>query len=421
MSSLVPRIVGRRDFLRSATLVLGTVTTSLPACSHAVESVATGSRAAERARASAAPVKLGMLLPADDAEEGTGARLQGGLDLALAETDHRIAGRPLSVIAADAGASVEVGVGEIRRLVQQVGIDVLVGAGGPALARAIRDLPDEAATIVVLAHAPATLPGWAKQDRYVFRTAPTPWQQNYPFGDWLARNVARRLFVCGLDTPAARAAAASLQEGFAAQGATIVGSWFAPPGTLDFEPYLRRLAAAAPEATWCHFAGDTAVQFLRQYAAQGLTREYRLTGPGCLAAEHLLPALGDAARGAITGHSWLPALDTPENREFQRAYGGRYGLLPDDVALDGYDAGRAIVAALQRTGGDAADRAALAHALTAVSFASPRGPFRFDPATRQAVGTLYVREVKDQHGVLANVLLDTIGEVYDAGDARDST
>jgi hypothetical protein len=51
-----------------------------------------------------------------------------------------------------------------------------------------------------------------------------------------------------------------------------------------------------------------------------------------------------------------------------------------------------------------------------VEFASPRGPFRFDPATQAAVHDVYIREVKDERGALRNVVLDRFAGVADAAE-----
>ena len=54
------------------------------------------------------------------------------------------------------------------------------------------------------------------------------------------------------------------------------------------------------------------------------------------------------------------------------------------------------------------------HALTNFATdASPRGPIRVDPATRELVQNIYIREVKMVGGEPANVEFDTIPAVKD--------
>ncbi|MFQ5344207.1 MAG: ABC transporter substrate-binding protein, partial [Anaerolineae bacterium] len=55
-------------------------------------------------------------------------------------------------------------------------------------------------------------------------------------------------------------------------------------------------------------------------------------------------------------------------------------------------------------------------ALAAVKFKSPRGEFKFDPATHNVVNPIYVRQVQKVEGALHNVVLENLGEFPDPGD-----
>ena len=75
-----------------------------------------------------------------------------------------------------------------------------------------------------------------------------------------------------------------------------------------------------------------------------------------------------------------------------------------------------IVHALTATGGDTRDKARLLEALRGVEFDSPRGRFRFDPRTQNVIQPfVYVREVREVGGELANVVVDRIANVRDPG------
>jgi branched-chain amino acid transport system substrate-binding protein len=156
---------------------------------------------------------------------------------------------------------------------------------------------------------------------------------------------------------------------------------------------------------------------LPQYAAAGLPRAVRLTGPGRLVDEPMLSATGRAARGAISSLYWAPGLEHAENQRFLDAYRARFGVGPDVAALGGYDTARVVAEALQRTNGEIGSAARLAEAVAGVEFTSPRGPFRFDSVTQAAVHDIYVREVKDERGTLRNVVLDRFPSVPTAPES----
>ena len=106
-------------------------------------------------------------------------------------------------------------------------------------------------------------------------------------------------------------------------------------------------------------------------------------------------------------------LDNPENKAFTQAYRQKFNRDADAYAVQGYDAARVIVEAVNQTQGDTTNKERLLEAIAAVKFASPRGPFEFDPETHNVVHNEYVREVREVNGKITNVVLETIPMVKD--------
>jgi branched-chain amino acid transport system substrate-binding protein len=52
-------------------------------------------------------------------------------------------------------------------------------------------------------------------------------------------------------------------------------------------------------------------------------------------------------------------------------------------------------------------------AMEGVKFASPRGPFEFDPETHNVINPMYLREVQLVEGKPGNVVIETLGTVKD--------
>ena len=50
---------------------------------------------------------------------------------------------------------------------------------------------------------------------------------------------------------------------------------------------------------------------------------------------------------------------------------------------------------------------------------SPRGPFRIDPETRDAINDIYIRRVERADGRLVNAVIDTIPAVKDPWKQRN--
>ncbi len=83
--------------------------------------------------------------------------------------------------------------------------------------------------------------------------------------------------------------------------------------------------------------------------------------------------------------------------------------------MQGYDTAHVIVDALNRTQGDTTNKDRLIEAIVSVKFASPRGPFEFDPESHNVVQNVYAREVREVGGKLTNVVLETFPMVKDKG------
>jgi branched-chain amino acid transport system substrate-binding protein len=75
--------------------------------------------------------------------------------------------------------------------------------------------------------------------------------------------------------------------------------------------------------------------------------------------------------------------------------------------MQGYDTARVIVESLNKTQGDAANKDKLVEAIASVKFASPRGPFEFDPESHNPIQNVYAREVRESGGKLTNFVVDT--------------
>jgi branched-chain amino acid transport system substrate-binding protein len=76
-----------------------------------------------------------------------------------------------------------------------------------------------------------------------------------------------------------------------------------------------------------------------------------------------------------------------------------------------------IYEALKKTGGNT-DGEALIAAAKGMAWESPRGPMSIDPATRDVVQTVYMRQVEKVGDALRNVEFDKIENVKDPVKAR---
>lgn len=360
-----------------------------------------------------APLKIGLLLTYSKVYAVVGNSITDGMTLYLDQVNWTAGGRKVELMKEDDEVDPQVGARKARKLIEQDKVDILAGVVSTPVGMAIRDLVHENQVITLVANAGNNALTRERKSPYIFRTSFTNWQISYPMGEWVARNVAKKVFITAADYGGGKESAAAFKEAFIKAGGEVVGEIYPALGSQDFGPYLAEIAKARPEATWHMYAGSDAVRFVQQYKEYGLN--IPLVGAGWLLDTDTFGAQGKAAVGGKTSLNYLEGLDNPENKAFTEAFKKKFGRDPDAYAMQGYDTARAIVEAVNRVQGNTQDKQALIRALEQVKFNSPRGPFAFDPETHNVVQNIYIREVTEQNGKLVNTLVATIPAVRDPG------
>jgi branched-chain amino acid transport system substrate-binding protein len=426
MSASSWRRVSRRGFLRGAGATAGLVaggawltgcaptSGTAPPAKPTAGAAPTGAPAAKPAGGST-PLKIGLLQPYSGVYAVLGESTTNGMQLYLDSVDNRAGGRPITLVKEDEGSAPDEALRKARKLVEQDQVDVTAGPVSSAIALAVRDLFNDSKSLLIVTTAGANDITRARKSPYIFRASYSNYQVHYPMGAYLLQKAGRRFMLTAADYAAGRETAAAFKEGFVAAGGDLVGEIYPPFPNTDYAAYLTQVAQARPDATFSFYAGSDAVNFVKQYAEFGLNRDIKLCGSGFMLEQDTLPAQGNAALGGITALHWALTLDTPENKAFTDAYRTRFNKDPDVYAVHGYDTAHVIVEAINQVQGDTSNKDRLIEAIGGVKFASPRGPFEFDPDTHNIVQNVYVREVREVGGKLTNVVLDTFPMQKDKG------
>lgn len=361
------------------------------------------------------PLKVGVLLPYSKGPTQVGEDIIAGMSLYFDSGGGIVAGRKVELVKEDEESDPQVTAQKARKLIEQDKVDVLTGLAGSGAAASVRDVAHSSKAILLISNASANELSRARKSPYVFRTSFSNWQLSWALGAWVAKNVAKKVFVSASDDADGKEMVAGFKQTFIPAGGTVDGELFSRPGGNDYAAHLARIAQAKPGAAFIFYGGNDAVGFVKQYDQQGLKKDTKITGPGRLTGQHVLPAQGKAALGAITTLYWAQTLDNPENKKFVADYRRKYGREPSSYSVQGHDTARAIAEALAKTAGDTSDKEKLAKALEGVRFRSPRGSFQFDPTSHNVVQDIYIREVKEVGGKLVNVAIDSLRSVKDPG------
>jgi branched-chain amino acid transport system substrate-binding protein len=362
-------------------------------------------------RAQSAPVRIGIVntftginaLPADTNING--------MTLYFDSIGWTAAGRKIELVKEDDQFNPQIGLQKVRKLVESDHVDLVCGPQASNVAMAVLNYCKESKTLMLV---------WAGTDAltwdrvpFLFRPGLTSWQLSMPMADWVASNVSKDAVLAAADFAAGHDVMRTFKEGFVRKGGKILKEFYPPLGTGDYSPYLTDILSIAPPVVYAFFTGTDAVRFVQQFVQLGLSAKTRLTGFAPLTDGSTLPAQGDAALGVVTPQIYVDSLDTPENKAFVAAYRARYNAYPDTYSAYGYDTARIIETALKDTNGATSDKERLRAAIAKVSFASPRGPFRFDPETHNPIQNVYITEIAKLGGRHAQKVIATIEQVRD--------
>jgi branched-chain amino acid transport system substrate-binding protein len=371
-----------------------------------------------RSHAQSGPIKIGLVLPYTGVYAVLGESITQAMELVFARENWMVAGRKIEMIKEDDEMKPPVGVRKTEKLIDSDKVDILTGPVHSGILMGMRDKVHTSKTILIVSNAGADAISRDRCSKWIFRTSFSNWQPCQPMGSWVAKNVAKDVFLTAPNYQAGKDMMNAFKETFVPAGGKILAEDYPKLGETDYAPYLTKIKQSGAKAVFAFYSGTDAVNFVKQYDQFGLKGAIKLTGAGFLTEPDVLPAQGNTALGIITGHFYTPVLDNPVNKQFVTDFRSKYGnKMPDGFACQGYDTAEVILHALKAVNGNTQDKDKLVAALEKVEFESPRGHFRFDPKTHNVVQPfIYVREVKEVAGFgLTNVPIDKIADVRDPG------
>lgn len=364
-------------------------------------------------------VKMGALATLEGAFTVLGEDGMRGVQMALEEFGHRVGGKPVELITGASDASPDSAVRAARKLVEQDGVQVLVGPLSGSEGLAIKDYAKTRPEVTFLngvsAAQDTTLRNPA-ENFFRFSTDGAQWMAGlgeYVYNEKGYRSVA----VLAEDYSFPYTQVFGFLEPFCRLGgkAPDEARFWVPIGNKDYSSVI----AALPDdvdAIYVALGGADAVNFLTQYeqAGGGLP----LIGGSITVDQTVLGAKGrtkDFVIGTPSGGPISDTWDDPRWKRFVAAYKKRFpdGFPSPSLFAHGYYINtKAALLALDEIGGDLSDGGAkLRAALSDLEFETPTGTVRVDER-RQAVADIFLTEVTEgPDGNLVNKTIKIIPQV----------
>jgi len=376
---------------------------------------ATALTALPRFAYAADPVKIGLILPMTGPFASTGRQIAAACRFYMQQKGDTVAGRKVDLILKDdTGLAPETTKRIAQEMVVQDKVTALAGFGLTPLAFAAAPVATEAKVpMIVMAAGTQVIP---QRSPFIVRTGFTLPQTTSPIADWAFKNNIRRVFSMVTDFAPGLDAEKTFLTRFTAAGGTIVESVRTPLRNPDYAPFLQRAKDAKPDALFVFVPSGEGLAVMKQFDERGLRQAgIRMIGPGDVVDDDLLESMGAPAVGVITSFHYSAAHESPENRAYvDGMMKANAGMRPNFHSVGGYDGMHLIYEALKKTGGTATGEQ-LVEAMKGMKWVSPRGPMSIDPATRDVVQTIYLREVKMVNGKPWNIEFDKFENVGPAG------
>jgi branched-chain amino acid transport system substrate-binding protein len=367
----------------------------------------------------AAPIKIGVILPATGPLAVNGMRASDGVRLFFQSRDWQVAGRKIELIREDDETKPDVGLTKTKKVVERDRAQALIAFISTPVTYAARDyITAQKVPSIIMAGANALIhPGSPTASPYMFRIFNSLYGNGKGLAEWVHGKAGlRRVVLVALNFGGAIEPAFAFKYTFQRLGGQIVSEIQPPLGTADWGPWISQIAAAAASADGVIayvYAAD-AIRMVKAWVEFGLKGKVPLYGGEAFTSEMLLGAMGDAAEGLRQFGSYCPTLTTAENQQLARAVKG-IGQYPAEYNFYGWAAAQTMWEALRVIGGRAEDHEALARALQEIRYVGASGPFRYD-AQRNPILDVYMQEVRRVDGELHNVCLDKMAEVGHPAD-----
>ena len=350
-------------------------------------------------------VKVGFISTLSGPAAAIGTDIRDGFNLALKMSGGKLGGLPAEVLITDDQQNPDVGRQAADKYLKRDHVDFVTGIVFSNVLLAVAPAVFENKTILLSANAGPSVLAGAQCSPWFFSVA---WQNEgtpEAAGKYTADKGFKSVFLLSPNYPAGKDMVTGFKRFYKG---TIADELYPRLGQLDFSAELAQIRAAHPDAVFFFLPGGMGINFIKQFAAAGLGKETTLITTAFSADEDIIPAVGEPMLGIYNTGFWNHDMDNPESKTFVAAFEKEYGRLPSGYAAQGYDAARAIDAAVREVKGKLEDTDGVRSALRANKFKSVRGPFKIN-RNGFPIENFYLRVVeRDAKGRITNRTLSVV-------------
>ena len=361
-------------------------------------------------------IKMGGLATLEGAFAAPGQDGIRGIRMALEEFNHTAGGKKIELITGSSDASPASAIRATRKLVEQDGVQIMVGPLSGSEGLAVKDYAKTKPNVTFINGTSAA------QDTTLRNPAPNFFRFSTEGAQWMAGlgeyaykvKKYRKVAVLAEDYSFPYTQVFGFLEPFCRLGgkAPVNARFWVPIGNKDYSSVI----AALPDdvdAIYVALGGADAINFLSQYQQAG--GELPLIGGSITVDQTVLGSKGKIRETVIGTPSAGPISDTWDDprwkafvAQYKKMFAGKGGFPSPSLFAHGYYINtKAALLALDKVKGDLSDGGKkLRAALSSLKFESPTGMVSLD-ARRNAIADMFLTEVVE--GPDGNLVNKTIG------------
>ncbi|MGR9059344.1 ABC transporter substrate-binding protein (plasmid) [Rhizobium leguminosarum] len=336
----------------------------------------------EIALAADGTIKLGLVAPMSGPNARYGAFSMHGAELAVKDINDAggIDGMKIELLNADSQGTPVEGVSAARRLIDQDGVDFIIGDVSSSVTLAIQPVAEDAE--VLLLNAASSNPKITYQAgvggfKWTYRNYPTDENRALIVAKYAAEQRGFTKFaVLSVDSDYGRSAITFTKKYLPDFKGEILSEDYYKEGEVDFRSVLAKIRDNGAQAIIMYGLADTTPIIARQMIELGIAGKVALIGNGEFNTEKTIKSAPSALAGAVEAAAWLPQFDSPESKAFVEKFTAAYNEAPNNHAYVHWDTVNLLATAIKQAG--SADKVKVRDALSKIKYKSPVGEVTFD-------------------------------------------
>lgn len=365
------------------------------------------------------PIRIGILVALEGAFAEGGADSVRNVELALQQANFTAGGRTIEFVVAPSDTTPDTAVRQARKLIEQDGVDIILGPLSGSEGIAMRDyaktIPDNT---IINGISGALETTWVDPAENFFRFNLDGAQWGAGLGSYVVEELGwDRVATVSADYSFGYTNFLGFAVDFCRAGGEIVDRFWVPLGSSDFGGVIASLPDDV-DAIYLGVGGTDAINFLNQYNQAGT--ETNLIGGTIMADQTVLNSRGSARLALIGTPTSGPLSDQNPDQAWQDYVMAYQEAFPEDERFPSpslfgvgyYVAALAALQAIDAVDGDLSDgQVAFREALSTMPLETPLGTVTLNE-NRQATGSVFINVVvEDGEGGLTNEFRARIDDV----------